>query len=66
MDHQPRVYRQLAIPVPVFDRIKDVQRAQEAQQGHRLTIAQVVSHIVLEHQEEQRAQEGQGRAALLR
>lgn len=66
MEHLPRVYRQLAIPVPVFDRIKDVQRAHEAQQGHRLTIAQVVSRIVLEHQEAQRAQEGQGRAALLR
>lgn len=66
MDHQPRVYRQLAIPVPVFDRIKDVQRAHEAQQGHRLTITQVVSRIVLEHQEAQRTQGGPGRAALLR
>ncbi|WP_022982007.1 hypothetical protein [Ideonella sp. B508-1] len=65
MDHLPRVYRQLAIPVPVFDRIKDVQRAHEAQQGQRLTIAEVVSRIVLEHQEAQRALEAQDRAVLL-
>ncbi|NML15592.1 hypothetical protein [Azohydromonas caseinilytica] len=57
MSH-PAVYRQLAIPVPVFDRIKDVQRRHEAQHGQRLTLAAVVSRIVLEHQrhEEQELQ----------
>jgi hypothetical protein len=44
------VFRNLAIPVSVFDHIKDVQRAQEALQGHRMTICQTVSHIVREHQ----------------
>lgn len=66
---RPTVYRQLAIPIPVFDRIKTLQRRHEAQQGQRLTIASVVSRIVLEHQqaeEQQRQQEGVSRAALLR
>jgi cell fate (sporulation/competence/biofilm development) regulator YmcA (YheA/YmcA/DUF963 family) len=44
------VFRNLALPVSVFDHIKDVQRAQEALQGHRMTICQTVSHIVREHQ----------------
>jgi hypothetical protein len=44
------VFRNLALPVSVFDHIKDVQRSQEALQGHRMTICQTVSHIVREHQ----------------
>lgn len=44
------VFRNLALPVSVFDRIKDVQRAVEATQGDRLSITQVVSRIVREHQ----------------
>lgn len=65
----PTVYRQLAIPVPVFDRIKALQRRHEAQHGQRLSIAAVVSRIVLEHQraeEQQHQQEDGSRAALLR
>ena len=46
---QPVVYRQLAIPVQTFDRIKDYQRHHEATKGQRLTIAQVVAAIVQEH-----------------
>ena len=49
--HAPErvVFRNLALPVSVFDRIKDVQRAIEAAQGPRLSITQVVSRIVREH-----------------
>ena len=39
------VYRQLAIPVSVFDRIKAVQRRHEARQGERLTIMGSVALI---------------------
>ena len=45
------VYRQLAIPVPVFDYIKDYQRARQAAQQQQLTIAQTISAIVQEHQQ---------------
>lgn len=44
------VCRNLALPVSVFDRIKDVQRSREATHGDRLSITQVVSHIIREHQ----------------
>jgi hypothetical protein len=44
------VFRNLALPVSVVDHIKDVQRAQEALQGYRMTICQTVSQIVREHQ----------------
>ena len=63
--HQPKVYRQLAFPVPVFDRIKEVQRQQAALSGQHMTIAQVVGHIVQAHQR-QEWQESVPRAALLR
>lgn len=63
--HQPKVYRQLALPVPVFDRIKEVQRQQEARTGQRLTIAQVVGYIVHAHAASE-AEETAARAALLR
>lgn len=48
---QPVVYRQLAIPLSTFDRIKDYQRSHEARNGERLTIAQTVAAIVREHQQ---------------
>jgi hypothetical protein len=44
------VYRQLAIPVSTFDRIKDYQRTQETRNGMRLTIVQTIAAIVREHQ----------------
>lgn len=45
------VYRQLALPVSVFDHIKDTQRAQEALTGARLTINETVSLIIREHKQ---------------
>jgi hypothetical protein len=45
------VYRQLALPVSVFDRIKDVQRACLSHRGEQLTLAETVSRIVREHQQ---------------
>jgi hypothetical protein len=47
---EPVVFRNLALPVSVFDRIKDVQRAIDAEKGTRLSIVQVVSHIIREQQ----------------
>lgn len=44
------VFRNLALPVSVFDYIKDVQRSREARHGDRLSISQVVSQIIREHQ----------------
>ena len=44
------VFRNLALPVSVFDYIKDVQRSQEVGHGDRLSISQVVSQIIREHQ----------------
>ena len=46
----PVVYRQLAIPVSTFDRIKDYQRTHAARTGQRLTIVQTITAIVREHQ----------------
>jgi hypothetical protein len=43
------VFRNLALPVSVFDYIKDVQRRLEARHGNRLSITQVVSQIIREH-----------------
>jgi hypothetical protein len=55
---EPVVFRQLAIPVSTFDRIKDYQRQCEASTGLRLTITQTISAIVREQQatEEREAQ----------
>lgn len=47
----PPVFRQLAIPVPVFDYIKDYQRAHQARHQEQLTIVQTISAIVREHQQ---------------
>jgi hypothetical protein len=63
--HRPKVYRQLAFPVSVFDRIKEVQRQHAAVSGQRMTITEVVSHIVQAHQRHE-SQERPPRAALLR
>jgi hypothetical protein len=46
------VFRQLALPVSVFDCIKDHQRAHEARHGSRLTISETVSAIVREHRQQ--------------
>ena len=51
-EKEKAVYRQLALPVPVFDYIKDTQRAQQVRQGHPLTINQIVSQIIREHQQQ--------------
>lgn len=48
--YQPPVFRQLAIPVPVFDYIKQYQRDHQATRGEHLTIVQVISAMVLGHQ----------------
>ncbi len=44
------VFRNLALPVSVFDYIKDTQRSREVTHGDRLSISQVVSQIIREHQ----------------
>ena len=49
--NQAPVYRQLALPVPVFDYIKDYQRGHFGRTGEHLTIAQVVSAIVKGYQQ---------------
>jgi hypothetical protein len=48
--HQPVVYRQLAIPVSTFDRIKDYQRHHEATKGQRLSLVQTIAAIVRDQQ----------------
>jgi hypothetical protein len=49
-NHQPVVYRQLAIPVSTFDRLKDFQRTHMARHGEQLTLVQTIAAIVREHQ----------------
>lgn len=49
--HPPPVYRQLAIPVAIFDYIKNYQRTHMARHGEHLTINQTVAAIVREHQQ---------------
>ena len=63
-----RVYRHLALPVPVFDYLKNYQRSHKARHGEHLTIAQVVTAIVRDHQqnEESEAHELRKRPSLLR
>lgn len=46
----PVVYRQLAIPVTTFDRIKDYQRAHMVRSGKPMTLVQALAAIVREHQ----------------
>jgi hypothetical protein len=46
----PVVYRQLAIPVTTFDRIKDYQRAYMVRNGQPMTLVQAITAIVREHQ----------------
>lgn len=48
--HQPVVFRRLAFPVPVFDRLKQLQRRWEATTGERLTLNQTITALVREHQ----------------
>lgn len=55
--NRPPVYRQLALPVPVFDYIKDHQRAHMARTGEHLSINQTVSAIVLGHQQNEEREE---------
>lgn len=66
----PVVYRQLAIPVTTFDRIKDYQRQHTARHGAHLTLVQALAAIVREHQlNEEREAHDQSRkqpAALLK
>ena len=51
MNYQSPVYRQLALPVQVFDYIKNFQRAFTVRTGQHLTINQTVAAIVLGHQQ---------------
>ena len=62
------VYRQLAIPVPVFDYLKTYQRDHMARHGEHLTLVQTVAAIVRDHQrnEEREAHERNKHPALLR
>lgn len=46
--NESAVFRHLAIPVSVFDRIKQFQRSREAATGDRLTLNQTISAIVRE------------------
>lgn len=55
--NQSPVYRQLALPVPVFDYIKDYQRAHMASAGEHLTITQTVTAIVMGHKQLNEASE---------
>jgi len=55
--NRPPVYRQLALPVPVFDHIKDYQRAHMARTGEHLSINQTVAAIVLGHQQNEASAE---------
>ena len=52
------VFRQLALPVSVFDHIKATQRALEARHGRHLTLNETVSQIIREHQATNVAREG--------
>lgn len=52
------VYRHLALPVPVFDHIKDVQRRETARTGVHWTLNQTVARIVRDHKEQ--LKEGRG------
>ncbi|WP_158443094.1 hypothetical protein [Rubrivivax gelatinosus] len=71
---EPAVFRNLALPVSVFDHIKDEQRRAEAETGERPSINQTVARIVREHRQYSEAREGREheqaeehrRAALLR
>ena len=49
--NQSPVFRQVALPVPVFDYIKDFQRAHLARLGQHLTINQTITAIVMGHQQ---------------
>lgn len=50
---EARVYRNLALPVAVFDHIKDTQRAMQQRTRKPLSITDTVSHIVLAHKQYQ-------------
>lgn len=50
MQHEKTVFRQFALPVSVFDHLKQFQRAYEAEHGVRLTNNEVLSIIVKQHQ----------------
>jgi hypothetical protein len=50
-DPAKRVIRVCALPVPVFDLLKDFQREQEALTGQPLTTSETVSLIITEHAE---------------
>lgn len=48
---EPVVFRQLAIPVSTFDRLKAYQRAATAKTGQHMTTIQVISNMAREHGE---------------
>lgn len=56
-NHEPVVFRQLAIPLSVFDRIKQFQRRRDAATGTRMTLNQTLSTIVQEHKEYEEREE---------
>ncbi len=47
---EPVVFRSLAFPIPVFDRLKQLQRRWEADTGERFTLNRTIAAIVREHQ----------------
>jgi hypothetical protein len=49
--HDPLVFRQVSIPAPLFDHLKDCQRAYEEHTGEHLTNSKVLAMILREHRE---------------
>ena len=60
--NQSPVFRQVALPVPVFDYIKDFQRAHMARLGQHLTINQTITAIVMGYQQLNEEREAHERA----
>lgn len=50
MQHEKAVFRQFALPVSVFDYVKQFQRDYQAKHGVRLTNNEVLSIMLKQHQ----------------
>lgn len=60
MQHEKAVFRQFALPVSVFDHLKQFQRDYEQRYRVRLTNNQVLAIILKQHQSSQVEKEGRG------
>lgn len=58
MQHEKTVFRQFALPVSVFDHMKQFQRDYEQRHKVRLTNNEVLTIILKQHQEQQSNVEG--------